>query len=269
MKKLVPHQLGQLARTYWQPLVLMVFALLVLSQVIAWGIAVVEIKKVDTLITQTEKAKSSPDQPKSDATPPNSDSAKPDGQTPNSTPPNPGNPGNPSPDAPNSPSGGDSTPPKPAKNIFKKEEINYIVSAIYLDKAVVNGEEVGVGQNIGKAKVKEIGVSKIVLEEENGNARTVEMFPGSGGGGEGPAPMENPPSGGGGMSMSMGMGMGGNPPSGGAMQPGRPVGNPPPGAAIGGITIERFKTMTPEERKAFRANMSNQDRQLLRQMRGR
>jgi len=148
----------------------------------------------------------------------------------------------------------------PPKNIFKKEEMNYAISAIYLNKAVINGEAVEVGQPVGKAKLKEIRSSSIVIEEENGETRTIEMFQG-GVGGENQEPSMNemmPP----------------NQPSGmGRMSSGRaitrtsgsqPMGIPP-GITIKGINADRYRNMSSEERKNFRNNLSASDRERLKQ----
>lgn len=240
MKHSIPDRWTQLARTYWQPLVLTLLAILAFSQIVAWGVAVVELKKVDNLIAQTEKPETTTTENKSDE----SEQSGPSGSKP---PPNP------------------EQPRKPAKNIFKKEELNYMLSAIYMDKAVINGQEVGIGQNIGKATLKEIGINRVVLEEENGNSRTVDMF--QGGEGAGPSsPPNNTPSGSPGSRRS-----GGNravSPSGSpSVPPGGPMGmgNIPANFTFRGMNREQLERMSQEERRNLFQSLSDGEREQLRQ----
>lgn len=232
MRHSIPDRWTQLARTYWQPLVLTLLAILAFSQIVAWGVAAIELKKVDNLIAQTEKSEPAATQSK----PSDSNQA-----------PNP------------------EQPRKPAKNIFKKEEMNYMLSAIYMDKAVINGQEVGIGQNVGKAILKEIGINRVVLEEENGNSRTVEMF--QGGGGAGPSsPPNNTPSGSPGSRRS-----GGNravSPSGSpSVPPGGPMGmgNIPANFTFRGMNREQLERMPQEERRKLFQSLSDSEREQLRQ----
>ncbi len=240
MRHSIPDRWTQLARTYWQPLVLALLAILAFSQIVAWGVAAVELKKVDNLIAQTEKSEPAATESK------------------------PGDSGQPAPSSSNPPSNPEQ-PRKPAKNIFKKEELNYMLSAIYMDKAVINGQEVGVGQNVGKATLKEIGINRVVLEEENGNSRTVEMF--QGGEGAGPSsPPNTPPGppgsrrGGGNRAVS---------PSGSpsAPPPGGPSGMPnlPANFTFRGMNREQLERMSQEERRNLFRSLSDGEREQLRQ----
>jgi phosphate/sulfate permease len=143
----IKEKINQFARAYWQQLILSVLAILVLSQVVAWGMAISELSKVDRLISQTEDltTSSQESQKNSDQTAKPAESAK---------------------------------PAIAKKNIFLKDKTSYQLTAIFLDKAVINGQTVAVGQNVGKSKVKEIGVAEVIIEDENGKTQTLKMFRG-------------------------------------------------------------------------------------------
>lgn len=240
MKRVVTNQLGQLAQTYWQPLVLIFLALLAFSQVVSWGVAAVELKKVDNLIEQTQKTQSAPDAPSGETS----------------------EPGKNNPGQPNSPSS-ENRPQKPAKNIFKKEKTNYAVTAIYLDQAVVNGQTLKAGQNIGKAKLKEIGVNSVVIEEENGEIKTINMF--QGGDSSGPSPTNNrPPARSSSRERTSRRSTTSNRPSSQPQQLGRPSG-PPAGFSFRGMSAEQFRSMPPEQRRNFFNNLSESEREQFRQ----
>lgn len=273
MKIITTDRFGQLARTYWQPLVLSLLALLAFSQVISWGVAAVELHKVDSLIDRTQSSQSSPPAgengqknsskpeglPKTESSgqeSPTADAMKPEmAETRNS-----------------GQSSNEEQAPVPVKNIFKKDEQNYIVSAIYLDKAVINGEAMSVGQSVGKAKVKEIGVFNVVLEEENGQTQTIEMFQNTGGeGGEGESapPMMNQQPNLSSMrknnSLNAGMGMSVRPANG--MNAVKKTLGSQSINAYKGVTPDQFKNMSSEERKRMRDRMSPTDREQLKLMR--
>ncbi|HOL94181.1 MAG TPA: hypothetical protein PLH79_07535 [bacterium] len=238
MKTMLSNKIGQLARAYWQPLVLATLMLLILSQLISWGVSVAELHKVDRLITETASVQpesGNPESPGAERT------GRPD---------RPGRPGHP--DDSGNPEGG-GTPPSPAKNIFKQENVNYQLTAIYLNKAVINGQEVGVGDKVGgKATLEEIGVSSVVLKEDDGNTRTLSMFQGEGGG--------SPD--GGGRSRP---GMGGPRPGGG--RDNRPGPNLPLPEVLQsrGLTREQLSNMSPEERRRMFMNLSPEERERARQ----
>ncbi|MBN2327523.1 MAG: hypothetical protein JXR73_10250 [Candidatus Omnitrophica bacterium] len=239
MKRVVTNRLGQLARTYWQPLVLIFLALLAFSQVVSWGVTAVELKKVDNLIERTQKTQAAPDAPNGEGSEPGKN--EPGGAKPPSE---------------------QNQPPKPAKNIFKKEETNYAVTAIYLDQAVVNGQPLKVGQNIGKAKLKEIGMNHVVIEEENGQTKTINMFQGGGNGG--PPPSSRPPN-----RASSRNGNGrrsttSNRPPSAPQRLGSPSG-PPAGFSFRGVNAEQFRSMSRDERRNFYNNLSPSEQAQLRQ----
>lgn len=101
------------------------------------------------------------------------------------------------PESGNQPPDGQPKPPKePAKNIFKKEDVQYQLTAILMDYAVINGQNVKVGEKAGKAEVKEIGNDFVVIQEEGKEqTTTLSLFQGgnSSGGGENMMMMSAPP----------------------------------------------------------------------------
>ncbi|MFB3788167.1 MAG: hypothetical protein ACE15F_17540 [bacterium] len=225
MKTMLSNKFGQIARAYWQPLVLATLLLLILSQLISWGVSVAELRKVDRLITNT--ATVNPESTPSAASAP---PAQPGGSRAPGGPGGPGEPGNP---------GGSESQPQPAKNIFKQDQINYQLTAIYLNKAVINGQEVGVGEKVGgKATLQEIGVSTVVLKDDDGSQRTLSMFQGEGGGGPGGGPE------GGGRSRR---GEGGSRP--GMVDRPRSDVELPEALRARGISREQLRSMPPEERR--------------------
>jgi hypothetical protein len=281
MRTLFSNRIGLLARAYWQPLALAVLALLACSQVIAWGVAAIELGKVDSLIEQTKNAEPAA-LPAKDGAKTATPGAPPQGMQPGGPAPGGPAPGGPAPGgpAPGGPAPGPipgakpgGAPPqekKPAKNIFKKTQVNYKLSAIYLDKAVINGQPVTVGQNVGKAKLKEINIFSAVLEDEKGKPITLQLFQGGGGGGGGaPAPMtmqqpptrkngknksskvKKPPN----MSAPQGMkrmgGMGG-----GGM-------NAPAGFNFRGMSMDQLKNLSNEEKMNLSKSLSASEKETL------
>lgn len=65
--------------------------------------------------------------------------------------------------------------PASSKNIFFDEKIRYEVSAIFMDKAIINNHSVRVGDSIEKAVVEEIKIFSVVLNEQ-GIRKTIPMF---------------------------------------------------------------------------------------------
>lgn len=243
MKTMLSNKIGQIARAYWQPLVLSTLMLLILSQLISWGVSVAELRKVDRLITNT--ATVHPESTPSAASAQPAQPAQPGGSSAPGGPGGPGGPGNP---------GGSESQPQPAKNIFKQDQINYQLTAIYLNKAVINGQEVGVGEKVGgKATLQEIGVSTVVLKDDDGSQRTLSMFQGEGGGGPDdggrPRRVEGGP--------RPGMG-----------NPSRPGIELPAGLQARGLSREQLRSMPPEERRRLIMNLSPEERERMRQQFG-
>ncbi len=145
----------QFSRTYWQSLVLVVIVFIILTQVYSWGAAVIEMNRVDKLIEQTTGS-SQPETIQGKPGSPPGSSSQSKGALPKKV-----------------------APPKAVKNIFKKEEANYVLTAIYMDKAVINGQAVEMMGKIGKATLKEIGMWDVTIEV-NGSTRKLEMFKGGG-----------------------------------------------------------------------------------------
>jgi hypothetical protein len=132
----------KLANTYWQQMLLAVLTLLILSQVYSWCVAAIEIHRIDTLIEETNDLSHTSKSAKTESTPQKSKQES-----------------------------------LIAKNIFLKEKANYILSAIYLDRAVINGKNIKIGGSVGKATLIEIGVWDATIEID-GKTRKLEMFKG-------------------------------------------------------------------------------------------
>ncbi len=252
MRTLFSNRIGQLARAYWQPLALAVLALLACSQVIAWGVAAVELGKVDNLIEQTKNPDPADQQAKDGAAP--QQGMKPGGPG--------GNPGA-------KPGGAPPQEKKPTKNIFKKTQVSYKLSAIYLDKAVINGQPVSVGQNVGKAKLKEINVFSAVLEDENGKPITLQLFQGGGGGGApSPMPMQRPSTRNKGKNKSSRIK---KPPKMSAPPGMKRMGrmNTPAGFTFRGMNMDQLKNLSREEKMNLANSMSDSEKEELKnQFRG-
>ncbi len=257
MRTLFSNRIGQLARAYWQPLALAVLALLACSQVIAWGVSAIELSKVDKLIEQTKNTEPAALQTKDGPTP--ATPGAPQGMNPGG-PPSGGNPGA-------NPAG---TPPqekKPAKNIFMKVQVNYMLSAIYLDKAVINGQPVSVGQNVGTAKLKEINIFSVVLEDEKGNPITVQLFQGGeGGGAPSPMPMQQPPTRNNGNNKSSRVNRSPNRSPNASLPPGlKRMGRmeAPAGFTFRGMSMDQLKNLSNEEKMNLANSMSDSEKEML------
>lgn len=62
---------------------------------------------------------------------------------------------------------------------FHRPQPNYSLSAIFDDRAVVNGKEVRVGERVEKAVVEKIGIGSITIREDGSNdPREIVMHPG-------------------------------------------------------------------------------------------
>jgi len=223
------ERIGMIARAYWQPLVLTVLVLIALGQLYSWGSTYVELRKVDSLVAKTadlvpvkaEKPSSPPSGPP--GAPPQSDAGR-----------------------------------KPKVNIFKREQIPYQLTAIYMKDAIIDGQSVQVGGRVGKAVVKDIATSTVVIQEDGvAQPRTLQMFQG----GEGPSQKMGP----GGQGR-----MGGMPPKqGGKVAVPGPVlvspkssGGPP----IDDKTFNKLSNMSRDERRAFIEKLSPEERKQLQDM---
>ena len=234
MNALRKKNLASLARAYWQPLVLALLILLIALEGFAWMSKWIELRKVDRIIAKAE----SPQTAEGTPTP------SPQQET-----------GQPQP-------GKEAQPPKPLKNIFKQENINYQLSAIYMDQAVINGNPYKIGDNIGKAVLKEIGIFEVKIQEDgNENLRTLTLFTSQGGEEVSPsspsnnAPRREPRTGGG-----------------GGPRPPQPMGLQGPGGRGGGFREQfqnmpeaerqqmrdRVRAMSPDDRRRFFEQMRNQ-----------
>jgi len=178
-------------KSFWQPVILAALSLILMAQLIGWGYAALQMRGIDRLIAaaqeETKPAETSVENPRQDAQA--------------GDPANPGNRGDPgnrgsrgsrgNPDGP----GGHGNPElKVSADIFFRRTINYELSAIYKDQAVINGQVVKAGERIGNATLQEIRLASVLIHEDGQPApRELVMFQGAGGGG-GPS-MGGPPPG--------------------------------------------------------------------------
>lgn len=271
MKSLITEQATALAKTYWQQGALVLLALLIVLQTTTWGMTWWDLRKIDRLIGEAK----SPDA-KTEATPTPGAAGQP-GEVKTGTvlpegkgmalgpgggpgmPPA-GGPGGMPPGQPGQP-GQSGDPKQPAKNIFRRDQIPYQLSGIYMNTAVIDGQYVKVGERVGKAVVKEIAATTVKIQEDGKDQpRTLELFQGSGGGG-----------GGGGGDMGGGMSRPGGPRPGGpgsrpqVSLPGQ--GRPPQTARAKG-PMSDFQNMTREQRQETFKNMTPEQREQMRQQFG-
>ncbi len=227
-------QLHLLFKVYWQPALIALLGVLVLFQMYSWSASITELNKVETML---DKA-SDTDSNKEDQSGEGSEGSNPPGR------PGPG--GN----------GGNSRPEQrePERNIFKETKHNYKLTAIYLDKAVINGNPFAVGSKIGNATLTHIGVDSVTIQEEgNDQPKVIQLFQGGGSGPVGP-----------GMSRSSGSS---SRPS-GKPSPSRPApsvrsapdrerepGPPPARVARRREMMDRFRSMSSEQRQEIAERM--------------
>lgn len=157
-------------RAYWQQIVYIALGAVLLFQVGGTLYRILELHQVDRLIAQAESNDSK-----------------------NTKEENGGKQGNPEQGpqmGPGGPQGG-GQPRRPEKNIFRIEEPKFMLTAIYLDKAVINGQEVKAGGKIGNATLVSINPFSVTIEiEGEDQPRIFEMFTGKNGG-EGGRPAGN------------------------------------------------------------------------------
>lgn len=224
-------------RAYWQQMVYALLGVVLVFQIGGNFYRLLELRQVDHLIAQTND-----DGPKSEE----------------------GKEGDAPPQSPQMGMGGPGGPPgdgqqrRPEKDIFRKEEQKFMLTAIYLNKAVINGQEVAVGGRIGKATLESIASFSVTIQiEGEDNTRTLDMFTGQNGGSMG-NPNNNRPSRGSSRSQRPGPGMSSPPPM-PVMAPGGP----------GGGGREAFRNMSPEQRRQMMEQMPPQVRErMMRRMGG-
>ncbi|MBZ0254630.1 hypothetical protein K8I31_01120 [bacterium] len=191
-------------RAYWQQIVYAALGAVLLFQVGGTLYRILELRQVDRLIAQAESSDSKDAKDENGGNPENQNKPGPGPQM------GPGGPGGP-------PGGGQ--PRRPEKDIFRIQEPKFMLTAIYLDKAVINGQEVKAGGRIGNATLVSIEPFSVTIEiEGEDQPRIFEMFTGKDGGGGRPSggrppgrssrPPRPMPGGGGGPSMPV-MQMGG------------------------------------------------------------
>ncbi len=222
------EQLELILRVHWWRGLMGILILLLLIQVYSCVTTLLDFRRIDSLIAQAEDLNTTPNKTE--------DNAQRQSQN---------------------------QPPKqPAKNIFKKEDVQYQLTAILMDYAIINGQNAKVGDKVGKAEVKEIAMDHVIIQEDDKDQpTTLMMFQTQGGSGGRPGmrpPQNRPP-----------RPPGNNrPPSAAnanAPQPDQPGGQPPvmmggmggrsPGMAI---RVEEIRNMSPDQRRAMRDQIRQQ-----------
>ncbi|MDP8245546.1 MAG: hypothetical protein P9L94_15785 [Candidatus Hinthialibacter antarcticus] len=210
-------------RAYWQQIVYALLGAVLVFQIGGTLYRLLELRHVDRLIAQAESSDSKENKNEEQA-------------------PNPQM-------GPSNQGGGQ--PRKPEKDIFRFQEPKFMLTAIYLDKAVINGQPVAVGGRIGNATLVSIESFSVTIEiEGEDQPRMFEMFTGQNGGGGG-RPVNNrsgrksqrPPMPGGDMSSPMP-----------AMQMG--------GGGGAGMR-EAMRNMPPEQRRQMLENAPPQVRERM------
>ncbi|MFH1738186.1 MAG: hypothetical protein ABIH23_04200 [bacterium] len=188
-------------RSFWQPIVVALLALGIIGQLGSWGYTALQMHSIDRLVDAAKSEKETKEKESTEQT---------QGRPPQS-------PGNP--------------PQQPKANIFHRQRISYVLSAIYKDQAVINGQPVKAGGRVGEATVEEIRLASVMIHEDGKpQPHELEMFQGSGGGG--PMPMPR----------SMGRGRPSSPPPSVQRAPLQmmPSSGPPPAVGPQGFSRERM-----------------------------
>jgi len=110
---------------------------------------------------------------------------------------------------------------------FHSPTVGYALTGIYDDRALLNGQEVKVGDRVGKAVVQRIEIGSVTIQEDGAPAsQELVLHTGQGGGGTPPSGGGGPPPGLPGMPPGMNPGMPGMPGMPPGMNPGM-LGMPP------------------------------------------
>ncbi|MBI1390852.1 MAG: hypothetical protein GC154_20675 [bacterium] len=244
MNTRINEQMRGWVRVYWQPAIYGLLGFILLIQFGVYGYRWLELRSIDSLIASAENADPAP----------GAGDSKP-GE-------NSGGPGNPGgPGMPGGP-GNPGEERKPEKDIFRKEEVKYQLTAIYFDKAVINGQEVAVGGRVGKATLDEIdGFSVIISEEGSDQSKRLEMFTGQDGGGGSPVNRGGGPSSRGGISRP-------RPSSPPPSNSSRRVSNDGGSSGIPDDIRERLRSMSPDERRRAFESLPPDVRERIMQRRG-
>jgi hypothetical protein len=65
---------------------------------------------------------------------------------------------------------------EPKDNIFRRTSIPYMLTGIFDNSAIIDGQIVSAGARIQKATVESINIDSVVLEMEGGATRTISIF---------------------------------------------------------------------------------------------
>ncbi len=227
--------LTRFVRSFWQPIVVALLALVVVGQLVSWGYTALQMHSIDQLVEAAQND-------------PNDESEEQSGS-------NPGPRRGPPPQQ---------QQVEPTANIFHRQRVSYMLTAIFKDQAVINGQTVKAGGRIGNATLEEIRLASVMIHEDGKpQPQEIKMFQGSGGSGGGPRP-PRPPSRRGSSAPPPNMTRGGPPQ---VIMSAPPAVNPAQAAAgMRSRMIQRFRSGTlsiedvpPEHRKRFREVMARRE----------
>lgn len=136
------EQIEVILRERWWQGLMGILGLILVMQLYSWASTLLDFNRINNLIAQAEELNIQPEEDSQSQQPPNQ-------------------------------------PSQPAKNIFKKEQVQYQLTGILMDYAIINGKNVKVGGKTGKAEVTEIGNDYVVIQEEGKDqTQTLTLFKG-------------------------------------------------------------------------------------------
>ena len=160
MRNRLTDQALLLLRAYWQPALMGFLGLMIVSQLAVFAWRAIELNRISTLIAEASEISPQPAEEEQEAS--NRQSNR-----------------------------GGEEQQQPSRNIFIKERTEYQLTAIYMNKAYINGQEVQEGDRVGRAEVIEIDPMSVTIQEEmSDDTQTLTLFQGGGGGRR--APMRRP-----------------------------------------------------------------------------
>lgn len=240
-----------LLKNYWQVAILVILGIVIMGQAASAGWRALELRQIDRMIVQAETL-----QPTQESESQSSQGFGPGARSESNEAQARGRGG-----------GGMASDRQPAKNIFRREQTNYQLTGVYMNKAVINNREVSVGDRVGQAEVVEITPFSVVIREDGSDrTQTLAMFTG---GASSSAPGARGAAGARGVG-GFNVGARGGAPTGGTQRQGAPAeratGGGAPAGGFGGFggfdagmsredMRARFEAMSPQEREQMRNEM--------------
>lgn len=148
------ESLIRFVRSFWQPILVALLALVLVGQLIAWGYTALQMHSIDRLVAAAQQEKTDPKD--NNPRPQNTHRRTQDHRT-------------------------ESSLPEPKSDIFYRKRVPYRLTAIYKNQAVIDGRPVKAGDRIEQATVVKILLSSVVIQEDGKSPREIKMFTGSGG----------------------------------------------------------------------------------------